>query len=75
MHQGPDSVGWLRRRKLNTPSFRRMPEKWCTDAPLTDLKMESSKALNSLDPGIRQDDEPGAKQAFLDKHQTSRLSC
>ena len=32
---------------------------------LTDLRMESSKSLNSLDPGLRRDDVVSGKHAFL----------
>ncbi len=38
------------------------------DAPLTDLRMESSDPLNFLDPGLRRDDVVSGKHAFLDGH-------
>jgi hypothetical protein len=37
-------------------SFQRMPEKWCMDAPLTDLRMESM-FLTLPDPGLRRDED------------------
>ena len=36
-------------------------------APLTELRMESSKVLISLDPGIRRDDVVSGKHVFLDR--------
>ena len=55
-------------QKQHSPSFRPMPEKWCMDAPITDQRMESSKSLNFLDPGIRRDDEAGEGALFLVRH-------
>ncbi|MCU7918274.1 MAG: hypothetical protein KZQ95_07925 [Candidatus Thiodiazotropha sp. (ex Epidulcina cf. delphinae)] len=53
-------------QKQQRSSFRHMLEKWCMDAPFTDQRMESTQSLNSLDPGIRRDDEALKKWAFPD---------
>jgi hypothetical protein len=38
------------------------------DAPFTNLRMESSNSLISLDPGVRRDDVVLQKHVFLDGH-------